>query len=342
MSNFVVTDRVEVELAAIVKALAVDRVFVLVDENTAECCLSRVDLSEYNPFVIKIKAGDESKTIDAAVGIWEELVDNGATRSSLLVNLNEVSTGNAMQLAYNSEAEVWEWTAWEDGTSLEQMGLPFMVSGSYVSENLLGFNVYKDGIQLNTQMLENFTYTDTAGIVPSTEYCYVVEAVYANNVTASSAPTCVTTPLDPCVIISFPYEEYFDTYGTGTGTYPDCWSRYYSGTTTTYPYISSTYSHSSSGSLYLYAGSSYWVMGISPMLSPDIPMNSTYISFMLRKTTASHKMIVGVMDHPDSLSSFVAIDTISPSATSTWEEFTIFLDCGSFSSWIYIFVSGIN
>ena len=39
MSNFVVTDRVEVELAAIVKALAVDRVFVLVDENTAECCL---------------------------------------------------------------------------------------------------------------------------------------------------------------------------------------------------------------------------------------------------------------------------------------------------------------
>ena len=86
MRNFVVTDRVEVELAAIVKALAVDRVFVLVDENTAECCFSRVDLSEFNPFVIKIKAGDEGKTIDAAIGIWNELVDNGATRSSLLIN----------------------------------------------------------------------------------------------------------------------------------------------------------------------------------------------------------------------------------------------------------------
>ena len=86
MRNFVVTDRVEVELAAIVKALAVDRVFVLVDENTAECCLGRVDLSEFNPFVIKIKAGDEGKTIDAAIGIWNELVDNGATRSSLLIN----------------------------------------------------------------------------------------------------------------------------------------------------------------------------------------------------------------------------------------------------------------
>jgi 3-dehydroquinate synthase len=87
MRNFVVTDRVEVELAAIVKALAVDRVFVLVDENTAECCLSRVDLSGFDPFVVKIKAGDENKTIDAAVGIWTELVDNGATRSSLLLNV---------------------------------------------------------------------------------------------------------------------------------------------------------------------------------------------------------------------------------------------------------------
>ena len=87
MGNFVVTDRVEVELAAVVKSLAVDRVFVLVDDNTAEFCLSRVDLSEYNPFVIRIKAGDDFKIIDSAIGVWNVLVDNGATRSSLLINL---------------------------------------------------------------------------------------------------------------------------------------------------------------------------------------------------------------------------------------------------------------
>ena len=40
MSNFVVTDRVDVELVAIVKTLAIDKVFILVDENTAEFCLS--------------------------------------------------------------------------------------------------------------------------------------------------------------------------------------------------------------------------------------------------------------------------------------------------------------
>ena len=87
MGNFVVTDRVEAELMPVVKSLAVDRFFVLVDENTAELCLSQVDLSEFDPYIIKVKAGDESKTIDTAIKIWNELVNNGATRSSLLVNL---------------------------------------------------------------------------------------------------------------------------------------------------------------------------------------------------------------------------------------------------------------
>ena len=89
-----ITDDVVGQLVTMVKAVAADRVFVLVDENTAECCLpilrhetrdTRHEMG--NVKVIKIKAGDEFKTIDTAVGVWNELVDNRATRSSLLVNL---------------------------------------------------------------------------------------------------------------------------------------------------------------------------------------------------------------------------------------------------------------
>ena len=95
-----ITDDVVGQLAAVVKSLVVDRVFVLVDENTAECCLpilrhetrdTRHETGDVDVFdkvkVIKIKAGDEIKTIETAVEVWNELVDNGATRSSLLVNV---------------------------------------------------------------------------------------------------------------------------------------------------------------------------------------------------------------------------------------------------------------
>lgn len=90
-----ITDDVVGQLAAVVKSLAVDRVFVLVDENTVECCLpilrhERRDVECEildRAKIIKIKAGDEIKTIETAVEVWNELVDNGATRSSLLVNV---------------------------------------------------------------------------------------------------------------------------------------------------------------------------------------------------------------------------------------------------------------
>ena len=87
MRNFIVTDDVVGQLVAVVKAMAADRVFVLVDENTAECCLPILRDEMGDVKVIKIKAGDEFKTMDTAMEVWNELVDGGATRSSLLVNV---------------------------------------------------------------------------------------------------------------------------------------------------------------------------------------------------------------------------------------------------------------
>ena len=87
MSNFIVTNKIEEELATVIKSLAADRVFVLVDKNTAEHCLPIVMPELQDAIVIKIKAGDETKSIDTAVDIWKILVDKRATRSSLLINL---------------------------------------------------------------------------------------------------------------------------------------------------------------------------------------------------------------------------------------------------------------
>ena len=66
------------------------RFFILTDENTAKHCLPLVrerinDLDNFD--IIEINAGEESKDIDFCIGIWKMLIDFGADRQSLMVNL---------------------------------------------------------------------------------------------------------------------------------------------------------------------------------------------------------------------------------------------------------------
>jgi 3-dehydroquinate synthase len=66
------------------------RFFILVDENTAEYCLPlvREKLGAADNFdIIEINAGEESKDINFCIGVWKMLIDFGADRQSLLINL---------------------------------------------------------------------------------------------------------------------------------------------------------------------------------------------------------------------------------------------------------------
>jgi 3-dehydroquinate synthase len=66
------------------------RFFVLTDENTAKYCLPllREKLGDPENFdIIEINAGEESKDIDFCIGVWKMLIDFGADRQSLLINL---------------------------------------------------------------------------------------------------------------------------------------------------------------------------------------------------------------------------------------------------------------
>lgn len=66
------------------------KIFVLVDQNTHEHCLSQF-LShletELEIEIIEIEAGEAHKTIDTCVGVWETLSSLGADRKSILLNL---------------------------------------------------------------------------------------------------------------------------------------------------------------------------------------------------------------------------------------------------------------
>lgn len=66
------------------------KIFILVDSNTHEHCLSRflTMLETSIPIeVIEMEAGEENKTIETCNGIWHALSELGADRKSLMINL---------------------------------------------------------------------------------------------------------------------------------------------------------------------------------------------------------------------------------------------------------------
>jgi 3-dehydroquinate synthase len=78
------------ELANFVKKGKYSRFFILTDENTAKYCLPLLkeklgDIDNYD--LIEINAGEESKDIDFCIGVWKMLIDFGADRQSLMINL---------------------------------------------------------------------------------------------------------------------------------------------------------------------------------------------------------------------------------------------------------------
>ena len=65
------------------------KIFFLVDSNTEIHCLPLVEefleISEYD--IIVVDPGEENKNIDFCIGIWKNLLDFGADRDSLLINI---------------------------------------------------------------------------------------------------------------------------------------------------------------------------------------------------------------------------------------------------------------
>jgi 3-dehydroquinate synthase len=78
------------ELVKFIEQGNYSRFFVLTDENTAKHCLPliRKHIDKLDNFdIIEINAGEQSKNIDFCVGVWKMLIDFGADRQSLFVNL---------------------------------------------------------------------------------------------------------------------------------------------------------------------------------------------------------------------------------------------------------------
>ena len=87
--QIIISNDIEHDLATAVVESEHDRVFVLTDDTTHECCLPKVAalLAQYDAVPITIAHGDQHKTLTALGDVWTALQQGGATRHSLLINL---------------------------------------------------------------------------------------------------------------------------------------------------------------------------------------------------------------------------------------------------------------
>ncbi len=88
-SNTTICNNFISELNQAIGDQSFDSVFVLVDDHTRLYCLPLVLTSEMLSTcqIIAIPSGDEHKTIQTAIQIWEFLCNHGATRKSLMINV---------------------------------------------------------------------------------------------------------------------------------------------------------------------------------------------------------------------------------------------------------------
>ncbi|NDV69629.1 3-dehydroquinate synthase [Dysgonomonas sp. 25] len=89
MQQIIKVSDLDKDLSAIIGQLSFDKLFVLTDVNTDKLCYPLIAGNEYiaQAGKITIGSGETHKSIDTLSQIWHYLVEHGATRHSLLINL---------------------------------------------------------------------------------------------------------------------------------------------------------------------------------------------------------------------------------------------------------------
>ncbi|MFA6936162.1 MAG: fibronectin type III domain-containing protein, partial [Bacilli bacterium] len=177
-------------------------------------------------------------------------------------------------------------------------------------------------ISTDTVWTSDIAFTNQYTFTPlntQTAYDFRVATLCGND-TSLFINLSQTTPCS--YITTLPWNDNFDTYGTGSTTnYPSCWSRLYNASSAN-PYISST-NFSSPGSMYFTAASGKYSIAATPGFDPSIPINTLSALFRLRTSNATSNLIVGVMSNPNDTLTFDSITTLTPTASSTWDEFEV-------------------
>ena len=173
----------------------------------------------------------------------------------------------------------------------------------------------------------NYTFSETAryhiyditiddvlyGVITSYDFEYVHE----NH-------TIVATYSDACGIQTLPYTDDFES--ATVYQVPECYANI-SGNSS-YPYASTSYCHSGTRSIYAYLYTNDYYYFVLPRVIDTLtyPMNSLMLSFWGRSSSLTNTFTVGVLTDPTNHNTFTAIQTFTPTATGTYEEFIAYFN----------------
>ena len=250
----------------------------------------------YNPDPYNLSGYSGSKTTTAnRANIKMNIMDLTGCRAPKNLTVGNITPNSAN----------FSWTTGDEETDWEV----------FISET-----VVPDSNTVGTAVTDTFfTFT---GLNANTVYNAYVRANCSDGTNSRWIAKQFRTDCDNIYSTNLPYTENFSSYGMGSNTnFPICWLRNYT-TPTAYPYISST----NSGSLYFYATPGTYSYAATEEIDNSITLSDLLLSFKLYKGSAAYNIKVGVMSDRTDVSTFEPLATLSPSATSTWQDFEIALD----------------
>ncbi len=87
--KLIFSNNVSDSISQLISEINPTNIFILADKNTAVKVLPKLNISQFTTEdkIIIIEAGDSHKNLESLSFIWSKLVENGATRKSLLLNI---------------------------------------------------------------------------------------------------------------------------------------------------------------------------------------------------------------------------------------------------------------
>jgi hypothetical protein len=252
--------------------------------------------------------------------IFEGICEYGSSTYIDDITVDLIPTCDVPQnLAFNGTTSTLTW----------EKGVWGATPASYnIRYGLNGENTYEE-------ITSDTTFVTLSGLLSNTEYVFSVQAVCGNDDNSEWSESITATT--PCLPLSLPYIEDFNSYTTSSTsssapsgypnqTMPECWNFLnMSSSSSTYPqmFLSSISDYAVSGNcLFFRSSNSTPAYAVLPQFDEDL--NNLMIKFTYRNegTSASNGTIyLGYMTNPNDPSTFVSVDTCNRITTKTEIEF---------------------